>query len=342
MKRLLKNPIFNIVLLIVIGVLVMFVSLQQDFEGIIESFKGANIQWLYFCIALILLYYYMGGYLLKLYANLFNPKFTTTQGFLSALIGAFGSGITPSASGGQFFQIVPFKKYGVKVSETASILWLDFIIYQTTMNVMVLVLFVWKFSDYFKTGGIIFYLVIAGFIINLMVMLVLLLLYKSNRFHFWITNKVVYFLHKIKLLKNPEEKVNSINIQIDHFHESSQILQKNRWLLLKAVLISSIRFVIYYSVPFFIILAINIDIDATKIIDVMALTSFVSMVNAFIPIPGASGGTELTFVDLFSGLLKNGVIPVMLVWRAITFYFVVILGGIVFYFVSRYESEEQA
>ena len=63
------------------------------------------------------------------------------------------------------------------------------------------------------------------------------------------------------------------------------------------------RFIVYYSIPYFVILTLNIELDASRIVDVICLTAFVSMVNAFIPVPGASGGTEITFVTVFAPLV---------------------------------------
>lgn len=341
MKKIFKSPIFNIGLLIVIGFVVLYFSIDNDLEGIINSLKNANIQWVYFSLALVLFYYYLGGYLLKMYANLFEPSFTKSQGFVTALIGAFGSGITPAASGGQFFQMMPFRKYGVKGSQTASLLWLDFIIYQVTVIGVVFVLFVLKFTDYFKSGSLIFYLVLFGFVINTVVMGVLLLLYKSNRFHYWMTNTAIIFLERIKIIKNKDASIKRMNAQIEHFHESSDLLEKNGTLLTKAVLLNVFRVLIYYAIPFFVALALRIDIPESALLDIICLTAFVTMVNAFIPVPGASGGTEITFVSIFSQLFSGSVVSLMLMWRFVTFYFIIILGGIVFYFVGQSSADSQ-
>ena len=339
MKRLIKSPLFNVVLLLTNGALVLYFSLNEDFEGIVTQLRSANVQWAYFCIALILLYYYLGGYLFKLYSNLFISSFTTTRGFILALIGAFGSAITPSASGGQIFQVTPFKKYGLKTSQTASILYLDFIIYQCTMIGFVSLLFILKFSDYFKNGSPVFYVVLAGFLVNVVLMAALILLYKSKKFHYIVVNSVIKFLHKIKIIKDPQKSIDKINNQVDYFHESSKLIENNKKLLVKAVLINVMRFIVYYSIPYFVILTLNIELDASRIVDVICLTAFVSMVNAFIPVPGASGGTEITFVTVFAPLMGSGILSVMLIWRFITFYFVLVLGGLVLFFTRRYQIQ---
>lgn len=339
MKKRLQNPIFNVFLLLIIGVSVLFISLKNDFQGIVESLQSVDYQWLYFSFSLIVLYYWLGGYLLKVYTNLFKQDFSATQGFIICMIGAFGSSITPSSSGGQFFQISPYRKYGVKTSETASILWLDFIVYLICMISVVTLLFVLKFNDYFSQGEPIFVLVLMGFIVNVVILCVLLLLYRWNRFHYWITHTVIATLHKVKIVKRPEKLITSIDNQMEHFHRSSDILSTNKGVLIKAVCLNVTRLLVFYSIPYFVMMSLNIRLSISEWFDVIALTAFVIMVNAFIPIPGASGGTELTFVAVFSPLIGNTAVSVMLVWRFITFYFVMILGAIIFYNASQYRPE---
>ena len=75
-------------------------------------------------------------------------------------------------------------------------------------------------------------------------------------------------------------------------------------------------------------LALHIPLKMNELIDVMALSSFVTMANSFIPIPGASGGTEVVFSLLFSGMMKNLTGAVLVLWRFSTFHIVLIIVGI--------------
>lgn len=64
-----------------------------------------------------------------------------------------------------------------------------------------------------------------------------------------------------------------------------------------------------------IALALHIPLKMNEFIDVMALSSFVTMANSFIPIPGASGGTEVVFSLLFNSLMKDLTGAVLVLWR---------------------------
>ena len=102
-----------------------------------------------------------------------------------------------------------------------------------------------------------------------------------------------------------------------------------------------VRLSLYYSLPFVIALALHIPLKMNELIDVMALSSFVTMANNFIPIPGASGGTEVVFSLLFSGMMKNLTGAVLVLWRFSTYHIVLIIGGVLFVFVkNHYERKE--
>ena len=68
----------------------------------------------------------------------------------------------------------------------------------------------------------------------------------------------------------------------------------------------------------------------------MAAQAYVSMVSAFVPLPGASGGAEGSFVLFFSAFFQNStVIPAMVIWRTCTYYLNIPVGGICAFIVGR-------
>ena len=63
----------------------------------------------------------------------------------------------------------------------------------------------------------------------------------------------------------------------------------------------------------------------------IGICSFVYMITAFVPIPGASGGSEGVYYMLFSPILGSVGTPTsMLIWRFMTYYLGLILGAVVF------------
>ena len=76
--------------------------------------------------------------------------------------------------------------------------------------------------------------------------------------------------------------------------------------------------------------------DFTSLNPITAITSsaYVLLVGSFVPIPGASGGIEYSFGNFMPTVLLNAL---LIVWRFITYYFGMILGG--FLFSTEKESD---
>ena len=55
------------------------------------------------------------------------------QGFTNAISGTFFNGITPFSSGGQFAQVYIFNRQGITPANSASILLMAFIVYQSVL-----------------------------------------------------------------------------------------------------------------------------------------------------------------------------------------------------------------
>ena len=110
-------------------------------------------------------------------------------------------------------------------------------------------------------------------------------------------------------------------------------------MIARLIILNILRLTLYFSLPLVIGLALNIPYEKMPIIDVIAMSSFVTMVNSFFPVPGASGGTEMMFVEIFS-ILNSAkyASSIMIIWRFATYHFVLLLGGCLFLWVKRRKS----
>ncbi len=340
-KNLFKSYVFNITLIMVITFLVLYFTLKDSFNDVMGILANANIWWIVLIVILTVFIQVVIGEGLTVLTKISNPHYKRKDGIINALVASFFHGITPSASGGQFAQIYIFKKQGVQLSDSASILWMDFIIYQSTMIVMVLILIILRFA-YFKAHfSDLFYLVLVGFLVNSVVIVGLWALVKFPFVYRFITNQGLRLAHKIKIVKDKEKALESLNSQLKRFEKETKRLKEHKKIIVQVIIVNMLRLILYYILPYFCALALNIKADLNLIIDVIALSSYVSMINAFIPIPGASGGTEATFLLLFShlfgGIATSGI---MLLWRFATYYLIMLIGGLTFIYAKQLPDKE--
>lgn len=58
----------------------------------------------------------------------------------------------------------------------------------------------------------------------------------------------------------------------------------------------------------------------------LAAQTFVTMVSAFVPLPGSSGGAEGSFYLFFGSFFGATIIPAILLWRLVTYYANILFG----------------
>ena len=143
-----------------------------DAGEIINTIGNADIKYLLAAVGLLLVY--MALYPISLCiltrANNKTVSLRTTYGI--AMTEHFFNGITPFATGGQPFQVYAFKRAGVTIAESSSLLLMNFFVFMLVTNgFAACALFYFK---RFVTDGAMTAIAIIGFTINFVVLAVTL------------------------------------------------------------------------------------------------------------------------------------------------------------------------
>lgn len=309
---------------------VMVFSFKNDYKNIIAMFSNIHISWLIVAIIVIVAYHMLDSYFIYYYCKKHNKKYTFWNGVENEQTGAFFSAITPFSSGGQFAQVLLFSKQKINSKLSASMLMLSFISWQTVLVLFGIIVLAFNYSKMLATYSAFFNLVFLGFLINFVVIVGLFLSAFSKKFHHFIFSKIIPLLGKVKIIKNVEEKKKSTQIWLSLFRDEFNNMLVHRDLMFRRVLIDVLKIVTLYSIPFFAAKALNINVGLDELKMIIILTGFVYMITAFVPLPGAAGGTEGTFVLLLGPVLGPATTSVMLLWRFLTYYFPMLTGFLIF------------
>lgn len=343
MKKTFRSYILNFVLIIGLTILALWFALKDNYQEVMGLITSMKWYWLVVILLWGMLYSLVVGKILSIFARRNKKDYTLMQGFQNGLVGSFFSGITPSATGGQFAQAYIFKKQGIAYGDGASILWADFIVYQTTMMVYVTILFFLRFSHYMNLIGPWFFAILVGYIVNVCVIGILWTMALFPRLYIKLSRLCVHVLAKLHIVKNKEKTLNSWTIQVEGFTSEIKKMHHEKAMIAKTVLLNILRMTIQFILPFFIARALGVHLGWDKFVDCLALASFVLMANAFMPIPGASGGTELVFTALFTYILPTAAIAssTMILWRFATFHVVMLVGAFIFVYLKRRFDNEK-
>lgn len=332
--------VWNFLLIILMTLLVLYFALKDNYQEVMSALSKMSVISLIIVCIWGILYTVVWGFVYYVLGRRYQPRYRISQGIAVALVGSFFAGITPSSTGGQFGQAYLFKKQGIQYADGASILWADFIIYQTTMMIYCTILLVLKFSDLAGQNAWL-YLILLGYLINLAVVVGLYTMAWFPKVYIFLAQWAAGLLGKWHILKNPEKTLQNWTLQVTSFTTQIKVLSRDKTSIFWCFLINVVRLTLLYSLPFAVARALGLDIAFSKLPDVIALSSFVTMANSFIPIPGASGGTEVMFSVLFSPLFGAMTTAIMLLWRLSSYYIVILIGGLTFFFATRKYDRSQ-
>lgn len=335
-----QKYLLNVLLILALTLVVLWYTLKDNYKEVIGAIRQMNPASLLLVLLWGALFTVVWGMAYVILGRKYVPGYKIRSGIAVAFIGAFFSGITPSSTGGQFGQVYVMKKQGIAIKDSVSLLWADFIVYQTTMMVYVTILFLLKYA-YYSAQSAWFNIILLGYLINLLVILALYTVALFPKAYIKFTNWLAKFLSRFKFIKDPEKTVQSWTLQMTQFTSEVKQLSKDKKRIAFCTLVNIVRLTLLYTLPYVIAVSLHIPIRPDQIVDVMALSSFVLIANSFIPIPGASGGTEIVFSLLFGGLMGKLTGAVMVLWRFSTFHVVLLIGAIIFAFVkNKYDRKK--
>ena len=333
-KKLIRNTSFFVILIILTY---YFIFKKIDRKGIMLALKNTNI--LFIVIAIVLA---SGNILFESFIHLRNLKLlkekTSFKACLKyAIVGFFFSAVTPAATGGQPVQIYYMHKDGISyMNATISILIQSFS-YLTIMVLLGIIGYIVNFN-YISNLGFFEYFFFIGVIANGTIIAITLIAMFSKK----ISKKLLDFIYLVIDKFNHEKACSfkeKFTVQIAEYHDSAKFIMNNKKVVLKTLLTSLAQLVCYHSVAFFVYLALGVK--HLNYFKITSLQSLLYLSVSILPLPGTVGVNETGFSIIYSPLImKNIVDSAMLLTRGISFYFYVILAGIILLIISLKKKKQ--
>ena len=85
---------------------------------------------------------------------------------------------------------------------------------------------------------------------------------------------------------------------------------------------------LFYLVPYFVFMGLNSNLEIGPL-EVVVSSAFILIIGNFVPIPGGSGGIEYGFLQFFGSFASGAFVSsALIIWRFVTYYLGIIIGGI--------------
>lgn len=381
-KKQTRKIVFNIIFVFALTALSIYLTVYGNFNRIVENLSniflcknGCHWKYLLAIVAIMALAVFLRSLVLFFFARLYTRKYHLHQAIAVDQIGIFYSAVTPGSSGGQIMQAYTYKKQGIPISSAVSMLAMYSIMFQIVLILYGTVSFIVKYDVINSIGAVplnfgfgefdlpIWPLTIIGFMLNVGVIGLVLLMGYWKGFHNFIMGPVISFLHKIRLNKHPDKTRESLRIQVENFKIEMRRIYSNIPFALLICVIFAFYITVKYSAPYFVGKALGNQSECATLFDSVFLSNYHQMVTGLIPIPGSAGVSELFFKLLFvsknptptnsfyyavgdgsaAGIKKASeslASSALLVWRSMMFIIPLIIAGFVTAFYHASPKEE--
>ena len=332
-----KKKAISYLVIALVTVLVLYFSLRHHFNEIIDTLINVNKIWIILAFLIMILCWLLKTIPIHLFCKEYKKNFKYKDSLILVLRTQFANAVTPFATGGQPYQVYFLKTKGIGIATSTGIILQNFIVYQLALVFLGIVALISNLIfKFLPNNGLLIKLTALGFIINLLVICFSFLLAFARRFSKWLIRHSISILSKLHIIKNKEEQTKKWLSNISNFHDSSITLMKNWKLFIGTIFINLLYLCLLYSIPVFVLIATGKynNFPSVNLFTTIMVSAYVMLIGSFVPIPGGTGGLEGAYKEFFGTILDgyNGTITnsTMIVWRSITYFFGLIVGGIAF------------
>lgn len=338
MKKTIKNKL-SLLIVLLLTIVVLYFSLRNDFDDVVQELRNANIWWLLIAVISVLGYYFLSSVSMHLIIKKYNKDYTLWQTVKLKFKTKFFDTITPTSTGGQPYQVYSLTSSGISVLDSTNICLQSFVVFQVALVLMgIIAVCANNILHLFTANEGLKILVLIGFLINTGIAVFLFLVSFTTKFNNFIYRKVINIAVKLHLVKDVEKTNKMYEEYVKNVKSGTTSLLKNKKEFLLIILLNFVGLCLEYLVPLFVLYSIG-DYTSFGAFKCIIASAYVFLMGSFIPLPGGTGGLEYGFVSFFGNFLTGGKLTtLMLLWRFITYYLIMILGAIALNIRKKDES----
>ncbi len=323
-----------------IAFIVMFgyLFIAGEGEQTLNAFTSFNYAFLLLTLIGIIIYWLLESACMQLICNEMFRGFSFVKTVIVTVIGQYFNCITPLSSGGQPMQAYYYSRFGLPLKHAMPMLLCRFIVYQLTMTVYAIIVLILRFNYFMQDLRPIMYLVAIGFFGGFVLIAMLFSLAFAKDAIIRATRWAIKLLGRIGILKTPEKTLASATQSLEESYEGIRFLLKRPAVLIKVSLVTFVQLTVYFSISW--VIFAGFGLEANDYFTVVSCQAFVYLIASFVPLPGAIGASEASYITFFNYVYGDPSIVALstFIWRAFTFYLPIVLGMVLTIMVNNENS----
>lgn len=329
MKEFRKKIIWFIVFIALV-ILTLYTIVRQNesfsIEGFLKFISTASWQWIALAFLSVIGFIVFEGLAIIVLSRAFGYKKRWTRGIVYSVPDIYFSAITPSATGGQPASAYFMMKDKIPGAVTTIILLINLTLYTSSIIVIGIVCFITRPGMLLEFSIFSKFLIIAGFIIQFVLMTVFLMLVYKEKIIMKIATSTMKLLGRLRLMHNIEKKEKRLENVEKQYKECAAAIKNNKKSITLAFIFNLLQRISLIMVSVCVFLAKGGVIS--KAFDVFVAQGFVVLGSNSVPIPGAVGAADYLFIDGFGHIVDDPV-SIELLSRGISFYCCILICGII-------------
>ncbi len=333
-KKSKNKKIFNILFFIfnLILVVAVFYNFAREQGGIqpLSTLLANKPKWSFLFIAIGLYFITVIFNSLKFLFLIYNrtKKWRPIFSFKIATIGRYYDHITPLGSGGQPFEIYYLKKNGYSGDIATAIPLAKYMIWQIAFVIICTFILI-AYSNNYANSPVVLILAWIGLVLILLLFLFVFFMSITKKFGASLVVGVLKLLHKMHIIKDYKKALIKVLRFVRQYQFCIKSFTKSPWTILSVTLASIGSLLSNALIAYFIYVSFAETVTVSWW-DIVCKCFICELAVCFIPLPGGSGATELSFNSLLGSLFSEGTLFWgILFWRILTYYLYIVQGLIV-------------
>lgn len=333
-KKSKKKKIFNLLFFIfnVLLVVAVFYNFAHEQGGIqpLSTLFANKPKWTFLFVALGL---YVATVIFNTLKFLFliysrTKKWRPWFSFKLATIGRYYDHITPMGSGGQPFEIYYLKKNGYSGDIATAIPLAKYMVWQIAFMLICGFILI-AYSGEYASSPLVLVCAWIGLALILLLFLFVLFMSITKKWGASLVVGVLKLLHKMHIIKDYKSVLVKVLRFVKQYQFCMKTFAKSPFTII-SVLISSIASLLTNAlIAYFIYISFTAN-PTVGWWDIVCKCFICELAVCFVPLPGGSGATELSFNALLGSLFTEGTLFWgILIWRFLTYYLYIIQGAII-------------
>ncbi len=311
--------------------MIIYFLLKESFIDILREITKISLCGILIIILLSISYNLLEGVNTCTLSKIFNKDFKIKNGIGYSFYFNFYK-VATFGSGSYIASIYYLEKKGLSSSQGMGVSILNYLFYKISIIAVSSLCIFLNHSFINSNYSEYIFIINLGYIITLIIIILLLFICISKKFH----ELLLFILSKLKEKLKYKDVIDFLENMIFNLKDSSKLLLKNKRIILSEILLNMIRVLMLYIISYISIKEIHISVN---ILDAITITSLATLLAGIIPSPGGIASVEFVYVLMFSIIINPvSATSAMLIYRFGSFIIPFLIGSV--YSISKLKKSK--